>query len=139
VIDPIAKLRPGLWEQFQDGEITQAFVNKRLSDVVTDVVSLRKVQPIINIAAKLAGDDLYSESPLDSTIVDLIRNVGVTIDEAYEDTVEVAVESERLVRKNERIIRSFKLLWDKASGDEKVSLQSIGRNLINSLEELLDI
>jgi ParB family chromosome partitioning protein len=139
VIDPIAKLRPGLWEQFEDNEILQAFVEKRLSDVITDVVSLRKVQPIINVAAKLAGDDPFAESPLDATIVELIRNVGLSIDEAYEDTVEVAVESEKLVRKNDRIVRSFQLLWDKASASEKSSLQQIGKNLIDSLEELLDL
>jgi ParB family chromosome partitioning protein len=139
VIDPIARLRPSLWEQFEDDEVLDSFVEKRLTNVITDVVSLRKVQPIVNIAAKLAGEDLNSASPLDATIVDLVKNVDSTIDEAYEDTVEVAVESERLVRKTDRMVRSFSLLWDKATGVEKKALQEIAQAMIESLEELLDL
>jgi ParB/RepB/Spo0J family partition protein len=139
VVDPIAKLRPGLWEQFEQDEVLNAFVSKRLANVITDVVSLRKVQPIINIAAKLAGDDLNAESPLDSAIVDLVRNIEATIDDAYEDTVEVAVESERLMRKSDRLVRSFGLLLDKATSQERLALQQIGKTLIVSLGELLDL
>lgn len=140
VIDPITKLRPSLWEEFGEDEVLKSFVAKRLANVVTDVVSLRKVQPIISIAAQLAGDDPNASSPLDDTIRDLVRNVGITIDEAYEDTVEVAVESERLMRKSDRLVRSFGLLWDKAtSSDEKQMLQGIARKLIDELETLLDL
>lgn len=140
VIDPIAKLRPSLWDEFEDNAITTSFVEKRLANVITDVVSLRKVQPIVNIAAKLAGDDLTDASPLDDTIRDLINNVGTTIEEAYEDSVEVAVESERLMRKSDRLVKSFTLLWDKAAAkDEKAALQGIAKKLIDELEAVLDL
>lgn len=140
VVDPIAKLRPSLWDEFEDDEITSSFVQKRLANVITDVVSLRKVQPIVNIAAKLAGDDLNAPSPLDDTIRDLVRNVATTIDEAYEDSVEVAVESERLMRKSDRLVRSYSLLWDKAtSPEEKAALQVIARKLIDELKAALDL
>ena len=129
VIDPLAKLRPTLWQEFEPDEVLKSFVEKRQAKVITDVVSLRKVQPIINIAAQLAGDDPEAASPLDDTIRDLVHNVGTTIEDAYEDTVEVAVESERLMRKSDRLVRSFGLLWDKATANEekKALQQKIGR------------
>jgi ParB family chromosome partitioning protein len=140
VIDPIAKLRPALWQEFEANEVMESFVGKRLANVITDVVSLRKVQPIINIAAQLAGDDPNAASPLDDTIRDLVRNIDTTIDDAYEDSVEVAVESERLMRKSDRLVRSFSLLWDKATArEEKQALQGIARKLIDDLESLLDL
>jgi ParB family chromosome partitioning protein len=139
VIDPLASNRPILWAEFGRNEVLNSFVEKRLKGVITDVVSLRDVQPIINIAAKLAGDP-NEESPLDDTIRDLITNVDTTIEEAYQDSVEVAVESEKLVRKSDRLVRSFSLLLSKAGGpEEKNALTAIAQKLINDLEELFDL
>lgn len=140
VIDPLAKQRPRLWDEFEEGEVVEAFVKKRMDGVVTDVVSLRKVQPIINIAASLAGDDLEEPSPLDDAIRDLVRNADTTIDEAYEDTVEVAVETDKLRRKSERLVRSFRLLVDKTNTQqERKVLVSIAETLVSDLESLLEI
>ena len=50
VIDPLAKKRPALWEEFTETDVVSAFVEKRLAGTVTDPVSFRRVLAIINMA-----------------------------------------------------------------------------------------
>ena len=100
VIDLLATKRPGLLDELggQDA-IASAFVEKRLDGVITDTVALRKISPIINYAAQDAEDG--NESVLDETIRDLVNTPERSIDEAYEDTVQIMVEAEQLGEPNE--------------------------------------
>ena len=137
VIEPLAKRRPVLWEEFEDGEVLKAFVEKRLAGVLSDTVSLRKVSPIIRVAADEAGAP-ENGTPLDDTIRDLIRTQPTTIDEAYEDSVEVVVEADRLVKKSRRMVRSFERLLSKASSQaERDAVLDIARELQDELDRLM--
>lgn len=64
VIDALQKNRPALFDEFGEEAISKAFVQKRLDQVITDSVSLRKISPIVRFAAADAVD-----SP-DGTTVD---------------------------------------------------------------------
>lgn len=136
VIEPLAKRRPALWEEFEENEVLKAFVDKRLQGTLTDTVSLRKVNPIIRVAEEEAGAP-EDPSPLDETIVDLIRNTSTTIDDAYEDSVEVVVEADRLEKKSTRLMKSFERLWSKASTEEeRDTLAAIASDMRTELERI---
>ncbi len=137
VIDPLARQRPSIWHSFEEGEVLKSFVDKRISGILTDTVSLRKVRPIISVAAEEAGSP-EDESDLDATIKNLIKNATTTIESAYEDTVEMAVEADKLGKKSVNIVKSFQRLWEKTSSeDERFELRQLGQQLIDDIQNVI--
>jgi ParB family transcriptional regulator, chromosome partitioning protein len=129
VIDPLAKRRPALAAEFGESGVLDAFVEKRLEDVITDVVSLRMITPIINYAARDVEDPAES-SPLDDTLRALIEDSATTIQDAYEDTVQVVFETEKLQRRADNVVKSFERLMSKArSGEELSFVRQVGKDL----------
>jgi ParB family transcriptional regulator, chromosome partitioning protein len=138
VIDPLAAKRPTLAMEFGDNEVLDSFVRKRLDGVISDVVSLRLVAPIINYAAREV-DNPTDTSPLDETIRSLIREPGLTIGEAYEDTVQVVFETEKLERRADNMVKSFERLLGKARNDEERGfIRRVGQGLVKRIGELVD-
>lgn len=138
VIDPLAAKRPALASEFGDTEVLDAFVAKRLSGVITDVVSLRLVAPIINFAAREV-DDPTDTSPLDDTIISLVRQPEMGVNEAYEDTVQVVFETEKLERRADNVVKSFERLLRKARNEEESGfIKAIGRSLMERIGKLVD-
>lgn len=139
VIDPLAKRRPSLWAEFGDDEVLNAFVNKRLSTVITDAVSLRKVNSIISIALREV-EEPTQPSVLDEAIRRLVKDPDVTIDEAYQDTVEVVVESDKLERRTDNVLKSFeRLLRRVKTSEERSHVVAVGRGLVERLSRLLGL
>jgi ParB family transcriptional regulator, chromosome partitioning protein len=137
VIDPIAAKRPALATEFADGEVLDSFVRKRLDGVISDVVSLRLVAPIINYAAREV-DEPTESSPLDDTIRSLIRDPEVTIGEAYEDTVQVVFETEKLEKRSDNMVKSFERLLAKARNDEERGfIRRVGQSLVKRIGDLV--
>lgn len=136
VIEPLSKLRPAVWAEFGDKEILKAFVGKRQAEVITDAISLRKVRAIVSVAAREA-ESPEETSILDHTIKQLISDPEMTIDDAYEDTVEVVIEADKLQRRSENIVRSFKRLFAKAhNAQERKRIQGIARKLSTALKSI---
>jgi ParB/RepB/Spo0J family partition protein len=137
VIDPLARRRPTLWAEFGENEVTAAFVDKRLREVITDAVSLRKVGSIISIAAREV-EDPETPSVLDETIRRLVLDPNVTIDESYQDTVEVVVEADKLERRTDNVVKSFERLLSRVRSDvERAHVVEVGTRLIERLGGLL--
>lgn len=138
VIDPLANRRPEILAQLGKLEIETAFVNKRLRGVITDTVSLRKVAPIIKFAAQDAADNGTGQSALDQSIKDLIDDEDATIEDVYEDTVEMLVEVDKLERRTRSMTAIFtRLLADSSSGDDTDRILNVGRQFIEDLEDIL--
>lgn len=139
VIDALATKRPGLLTELGgDENVAKAFVDKRLDGVITDTVGLRKVRPIINFAAQDAEGHSDGSSFLDNTIRDLVNNRERSIDEAYEDTVQIMVEADRLEGRTRTMVTSFERLLAKARTDEDRSyIKGIGQRLIARLSALV--
>jgi len=137
VIEPLAKLRPNIWKDYTESKVLKAFVKKRQKNVITDVVSLRQVRPIITFARdEVKNPD--DPSVLDKTIRDLIDNEDMTIEDAYEDTVQVIVEADKLQRRTDNMVKSFDRLMKKAhNADERNRIKTIGRSLINRVKALI--
>jgi ParB family transcriptional regulator, chromosome partitioning protein len=136
VIDPLARRRPALWAEFGPSEVLDSFVTKRLNLVVTDAVSLRKVNSVIAIAAREVSEPTQY-SVLDDTIRHLIRDENATIDEAYQDTVELVVESDKLERRTDNMVKSFQRLLERVrTADERKHVIDVGRRLLDRLTEL---
>ena len=75
---------------------------------------------------------------LDKTIRDLIDNEDMTIEDAYEDTVQVIVEADKLQRRTDNMVKSFERLMKKAhNADERSRIKTIGRSLINRVKALI--
>lgn len=138
VIDPIVKQRPKLAEEFGSDVIAEAFVTKRLDGMITDTVSLRDVRPIINFAAKDAQTAPNEESLLDGTLRNLITDPNLTITDAYEDSIQIMVEADKLERRTQNMLTSFKRLLSRVRTDEERNyVVQIGRKFITDLRRLL--
>jgi ParB family transcriptional regulator, chromosome partitioning protein len=137
VIDPLSRQRPALWAEFAQDEVLRAFAEKRLSNIISDTVSLRDVRPIINYAADDAGEPENS-SPLDQTLRELVKDPDFGVQEAYEDTVMVVVEADKLERRAVTMAKSFQRLMDKAKDDgERAHVRRVAKKLISDLDEII--
>ena len=139
VIEPMSKWRPTLLAKMGDDKVQAAFVAKRLAGVVTDVVSLRKVRQIISAAGKDAQENKKDESVLDKTIERLVRNKNFTVDEAYEESVELLVELDRLQRKCENMVRAFQRLLERTKDADRKTVKQIGAKLIADLTDAIAV
>lgn len=140
VIKPLAKQRPKLLDELGEHDIQQAFVTKRLEGVTaSDSVSFRKVRPIIGAAFRDAEASGNDTSYFDRTIRDLVTDPDLTIEDAYEDTVQMMVEADKLERRTNAMVTNFDRLLNRARNkDEKQIVKEIGRKLVNDVTELLD-
>ncbi len=140
IIKPITAERPALANELGANNIAEAFVRKRLDGITgTDTVSLRKVRPIIGFAKADADATGEDSSRLDQILRSLVTDATFTIEEAYEDTVQITVETDKLGRRAETMIANFQRLLNRASTAEEVDyIKEVGRNLINSLNRLID-
>lgn len=137
VIDQLSSRRPELLIELGADNVRNAFVQKRLDGVITDTVSLRKVSPIIKFAQQEADNE---ESPvdIDQTIRDLVNNTQAGIDDAYEDTVQMLVEVDKLGRRTASMIAAFKRLLSQAEkAEEREGIIALGNALIDELGEVL--
>ena len=92
VIDALRTHRQAIFDEYGEKKLSSAFVQKRLDQVITDTVSLRKMSPIIRFAAQDARTHEDDTSTIDASIRALIEQPDATIDDAYEDTVQMMVE-----------------------------------------------
>lgn len=137
VIDPLARRRPVLWEEFEEGEVLKAFVDKRLQGVISNVVALRNVRAIIATAEREA-DSPTEPSDLDDTLRQLVREPDATIEDAYQDTVEVTVETDKLERRTTNMVKSFaRLLRKVRTPEERDHVKRVGQLLIESITDLI--
>lgn len=140
IIRPMTTERPALMTELGAQNIAEAFLRKRLDGITgTDTVSLRKVRPIIGFAKADADATGEEESRLDQILRSLVNDASFTIEEAYEDTVQITVETDKLGRRAETMIFNFQRLLGKAStSEERDYIKQIGRDLIANLSKLLD-
>lgn len=140
VIRPMTNERPLLVNELGAQNIAEAFLRKRLEGITgTDTVSLRKVRPIIGFAKADADAVGEEESRLDQILRSLVTDANFTIEEAYEDTVQITVETDKLGRRAETMVANFQRLLGKASTpEERNYIKQIGRDLVTNLTALLD-
>lgn len=131
VLRPLADRRPSVFKKYGPERIIRAFLDKKLSDVTRDTVELRRMLPIINIAAQEAGAPDRS-SDLDGAIEALIDEPTKTIQETYEETVEMVVEADKFSRQCHLLVQRFDRLMEKAETAEDRRLIS------NAVRELID-
>jgi ParB family chromosome partitioning protein len=137
VIQPLAKQRPGIVSRHSPSAIRDAFVKKRLNGVSTDTVELRNVRPIINVAEQEAGGPAGS-SDLDDVIDKLIADDTMSIQEAYENTVEMVVETGKFVRQCELLLARYDRLMTKShTPDEVKMVKSSLRQLASGINSRL--
>jgi ParB/RepB/Spo0J family partition protein len=140
IIRPMTAERPALVAELGQRNIAEAFLRKRLEGVTgTDTVSLRKVRPIIGFAKADADAAGTEESGLDRILRSLVTDANLTIEEAYEDTVQITVETDKLGRRAETMVANFQRLLGKASTpEEREYIKRVGRDLIESLRGLVE-
>jgi len=140
IIRPMTAERPKLVNELGSLNIAEAFLRKRLDGITgTDTVSLRKVRPIIGFAKADADATGEEESRLDQILRSLVTDATFTIEEAYEDTVQITVETDKLERRAETMVANFQRLLSRAStAEEREYIKRVGRELITNLSGLLD-
>lgn len=126
---PLKSYRPRIFKMFGRQEILAAFVDKKIEKVTKDTLELRKLRSIIDVAAREARDE-ESVSEFDSAIVNLIRDKSRTIQEAYEDTVEMVIEAGRFSRQCKQLIAKFDRLLAKSENEGETEV------IVNSLRAL---
>ena len=118
VIQPLAKSRSELAKEFSPAKLRKAFVAKRDSGALKDLIELRRVKPIIDRAAQDAGEPDNS-SVLDDFLRTLFTESTATVDEVYDASISFAVESDELAKQAEQLPQSFAQMLDKASTEEE--------------------
>lgn len=138
IIDPLAKYRPKLFGELGQDEIANAIVEKRIDGVISDTVGLRKIRPIINFAKSEAEANNTEESFLDASLRELIKNPDVSIDDVYEDTVQILVEVSKIQRRTKSMLASFQRLMQRArTEEERDEIRRVGLDLASQLTALL--
>ncbi|WP_348675700.1 ParB/RepB/Spo0J family partition protein [uncultured Abyssibacter sp.] len=140
VIRPLSTERPSIVGDLGEQNIAEAFIKKRLDGISgTDTVSLRKVRPIIKFAKADADATGEEKSHLDDIIRSLVIDENFTIEEAYEDTVQITVETDKLGRRAETMVANFQRLLGKASNEDELEyIKGIGQDLISKLSDLFE-
>lgn len=139
VLDALRNNRPAILDHYGEDRVSSAFVQKRLDQVITDTVSLRKVSPIIKFAAQDAASNGTGASTLDTSIRDLIEKPEATIDDAYEETVQMMVEVDKLGRRTSTMVAVFSRLLTKTAGTpDHDEVRRLGRELIQQVTALID-
>lgn len=138
VIDQLNSRRPELIAEIGENAVRSAFVQKRLDGVITDTVSLRKVAPIIKFAELEAEGEGSTGLDVDKTLRDLILTPDATVDDAYEDTVQMMVEVDKLARRTTSMTAAFRRLLGQAeSAEDRQSILSLGQQFVASLTAVL--
>lgn len=136
LIDPMARKMPETFNRYGGDRLTKVFVDKRLDDVITDVVSLRHARDIVNFSAE--EDTANSEHPLRDQLERLIEDKNVSVDEIYTDTVMIAVEADKLERNGQNLIRAFNRLRKRADTiEEREHLLRIAESLKDQLVDII--
>ena len=137
IVKPLESDRPVLFAQFGAQGILERFLAKRQSGAISDVVSVRDAKYIIR---KASEDDPNSDNPgpLDDTIARLLADDELSVKDAYEETVMVAIEADKLEGRANNLVSAFeRLLARAANQDETRQLQDIARRLIAHLQALV--
>ncbi len=137
VLDLLKSKRPNIWNDYQPDELLNKFVDKRKNNVITDTVSLRGASYMIR---KAADDDPENskEGQLDEMIRTLIDEDSMSVTEAYEETVMVAVELDKLYSRSMSVVKAFTRLLSKSSDDaERGQIREIGKQVIDQLNAAL--
>lgn len=138
VIDPLASMRPKLLEELNSDNVMASFVEKRLNDVITDTVSLRKVAQIVRFSRDAESEGGAASKSLDRAIRDLVHDVDTTIEDVYEDTVQIMVEVDKLERRSASMVTAFSRLLATSTGhDDRARIKEICKGLVGQLEDLV--
>jgi ParB family chromosome partitioning protein len=113
-LKPLETMRPAIFNKFGQRKILDAFVKKRLANAIPDTVELRQIRQIIKVAQEEAGN-ANAKSDLDAAIIQLIQKPEQTIQQTYEDTVEMVVEAEKFARQCSQLVERFDRLMKKTS------------------------
>lgn len=137
IVKPLESERPALFARFGKEGILERFLAKRESGAIADVVSVRDAKYIIRKAAEDDPDD-DNPGPLDDTISRLLADDDFSVKDAYEESVMVAVEADKLEGRANNLVAAFERLLAKAATEEETKqLQAIARRLIDSLQALV--
>jgi hypothetical protein len=138
VIDPLARLRPELLRELNADHIRNVFVRKRLKGIITDVVSLRNVTPIIRYSAVAEDEGGQATTELDQSIRDLVADNDTTIEEVYENTVQIMVEVDKLGRRAASMVAAFsRLMFTSSTDEDRTNVRAIAGQLILQLQRLI--
>jgi len=138
VIEPLRKERPSVFRKIGDErKITHLFVERRKTGHLENVTGLlRQVNTIIHKArdsARASGG-----SPHDKTIERVIADIEYPIEEAYEDVMGAAVETQKFIKLCQRLGQRLKILIkEELSIKEKKGLLRTLRNLLGEIRKAL--
>lgn len=137
IVQPLRANRPEVVKEYSDEQLLEKFLAKRRSGAVTDVVSVRNAKFIIRKAAE-DDPDSVQKGPLDETLTRLIEDENLSVTEAYEDTVMVTVEADKLQVRADGMVSAFQRLLSKAaSEEERDAIKAIAKKLITDLTALI--
>jgi ParB family chromosome partitioning protein len=118
VIKPLERSRTHLSQEFTAAKLRTAFLKKRDSGALKDLIDLRLVRPIIARAEIDAGGP-EAASPLDAYLRRLFNERTTTVPEVYDASVAVAVAKDKLATQAAAIPAAFADLLQKADGREE--------------------
>lgn len=136
VIRPLARQRPALSQEFSPDTIRDAFLAKRESGNLPDVVELRLMRPIIKQAADQAGSP-DNPSHLDALVRKLIQDDTASIEETFAEVALAAVELNRLAGAARSLVSAVDRLINVTaeSPSERDQLRAVVTETIAALQD----
>ena len=137
-IQPLESDRPAIFAKYGRDQLLKNFLDKRSSGAISDVVSVRDAKYIIRKAAEDDPDNT-KPGPLDDTISRLIDDPELSVKDAYEETVMVSIEADKLELRADNLVAAFVRLLDKAKTDADATnqIKGVANGLIAKLTALL--
>lgn len=137
-IQPLESQRPEIYARYGKDTLLEKFLAKRETGAISDVVSVRDSKFIVRKAAedvKGAG----GAGQLDETIERLINDADLSVKDAYEETVMISVELDKLEGRSNNLVSAFIRLLEKAGGDEQATnqIKEIGRGLVRKINDVI--
>lgn len=137
-IQPLESDRPAIFAKYGRDQLLAKFLDKRSSGAISDVVSVRDAKYIIRKAAEDDPDNT-KPGPLDDTISRLIDDPELSVKDAYEETVMISIEADKLELRADNLVAAFVRLLDKAKTDVDATdqIKGVANGLIAKLTALL--
>jgi ParB family chromosome partitioning protein len=137
VIKPLVRERTSLAEEFDEATLRKSFLEKRQAGALPDLISLRKVKPIIKRAASDAGS-ASGASQLDAFLRQLFTNTTTTVDEVYDESVAFAVEIDKIIQRTRQLPDQLVGLLDRIEpGEERERVLDSVRTARDAFDGLL--
>ena len=120
VIQPIKRYIPEILDQVGDEAILRSFAEKRIAGTINEIDELKKVHLMAKSVEQLNTDN--DKKQLEKEVSELISITEKPINQAYQATIEILIETSELVKQCEQLTTRLNNIFSKPIKEDELSL-----------------